>query len=173
MSKKICKSNQEWEDVAHFCILKFTEHERAQELIAMNQAMKFISGMIHRSFWSQTSEYYKVYKQKGKMVNNGWDKPENAFIDSIQLEEYDYDADESDRLIAIEGALEDMKHGSLDAGNRDSKLYYMADLFEVWYKGENYSEIERRLGIPRTSVAFAVKEAIEYLKEQMKINNIK
>ena len=55
MSKKICKGSLEHEDVAHYCIEKFMEHKRAEELITKGEAMRFMSGMIHRSFHSSTS----------------------------------------------------------------------------------------------------------------------
>ena len=170
MSKKICKSNPEWEDVAHYCIIKFTEHERAQELVESGRAMNFLSGMIYRSFWSQTSQYYTEYHQKGKMVHNGWDKPENSYIDDIQDEPYDIARD--NMIEACLGVLEDMKHASLEGGNRDSKLYYMADLLEQYLETPNYSALERRLKIPRTSIAQAVDEAIIYIRQTLKYYNI-
>ena len=67
MSKKICRSHVEWEEVGHYCIEKFMIHERAEELIDANRAMQFISGIMHRSFHSSTSQYHKDIRQKGRM----------------------------------------------------------------------------------------------------------
>ena len=67
MSKKICRSHVEWEEVGHYCIEKFMIHERAKELIEANRAMQFISGIMHRSFHSSTSQYHKDIRQKGRM----------------------------------------------------------------------------------------------------------
>lgn len=64
VSKKICKSNPEFEEVAHFAIDKFMQHERAQELVDTNKAMQFLSGIIHRSYWSSSSQYYTEAHQR-------------------------------------------------------------------------------------------------------------
>lgn len=158
MSKKICKSNSGWEDVAHFCIIKFTEHERAQELIDLNQAMRFISGMIYRSFWSNTSQYYNEYHQKGKMTSC-----ETIYDDVEEPEEYDYEKDIA--IEAILGVIEDMKAGGIEQ-------WYKATLFEMWSETPNYSELSRRTKIPRTSISQAVSEAQQYIKQQLKNSNI-
>lgn len=165
MSKKICKSDSEWEDVAHFCIIKFTEHERADELIKLGQAMKFLSGMIHRSFWSNTSQYYTEYHQKGKMI-----ACETIYDDQIVHTEYDYEADFI--IEAILGQLEDMKHTDGEGGNRDVKLWEMATQLEEWSKTPNFSEMSRNTKIPRTAIAHSVKCAIEYIKQELKNRGI-
>lgn len=170
MSKKICKSNPAWEDVAHFCIIKFTEHERAQELVDTGMAMKFLSGMMYRSYWSQTSQYYKEYCEKGRMVYNGWSKPENAYIDDIQDTPYDQSKD--DAIEAILGIIEDMKHTDGEGGNRDKKLWEIATYLEQWAHAPNFSELSRKTGVPRTTMSQGVREAIGYIKQVLKNNNI-
>ena len=158
MSKKICKSNTGWEDVAHFCILKFQEHERADELIALNQAMKFISGMIYRSYWSNTSQYYTEYHQKGRM------EPCAVIFDD-QLEDEPYDWAKDIAIEAILGVIEDMKAGGIEQ-------WYKATLLEMWAENPNYSELSRQTKIPRTSISQAVNEAQQYIRQQLKNNNI-
>jgi hypothetical protein len=76
MSKKICRSSQESEEVAHFAIAEFMEHERAQELVDAGRAMNFLSGIIHRSFHSSTSKYHTIYRQKGRM--HGLPQPQRS-----------------------------------------------------------------------------------------------
>ena len=66
MAKKICRSHHESEEVGHFSIEKFMIHERAEELIEAKRAMQFLSGIIHRSFHSSTSQYHTQIRQKGR-----------------------------------------------------------------------------------------------------------
>ena len=42
MTKKITKSHTDWEELGHYCIAQFVEHERAQELVDTDMAMKFL-----------------------------------------------------------------------------------------------------------------------------------
>ena len=49
----------------------------------------------------------------------------------------------------------------------DVEVWYRATLFELYLKENNYSEISRQTGIPRTSISVAVTEAIEYIKEEL------
>jgi hypothetical protein len=163
MAKKICKSQPEWEEVGHYCIAQFAEHERAQELVDSGMAMKFISGMIYRNYWSKNSRYYYEHKQANRMVLNGWDKPENAYMDGLQYEEYDQHTD--DTIEAILGVIEDMKAGGIEQ-------WYKATLLEMWSETPNYSELSRKTKIPRTSIAQSVREAQEYIRQQLKNNNI-
>ena len=170
MAKKICKSNPQWEEVGHYCIAQFAEHERATELVEANMAMKFISGMIWRSYWSETSRYHYKHRENNRMVLNGWDKPENGYIDHIQDVPYDQHTD--DTIEAILGVIEDMKYAAGEGGNRDKKLWLMAEMVEKWSKNSNFSDLSRQTGIPRTTIAKEVAEGLEYIKQVLKNNNI-
>lgn len=170
MTKKITKSHADWEELGHYCIAQFVEHERAQELVDTDMAMKFLSGMIYRNFWSQTSRWYYEHKQQGRMVHNGWDKPENAYIDNIQDVPYDQHTD--DMVETILGIIEDMKHTEGEGGNRDKKLWEIATYLEQWCELSNYSELSRKTGVPRTTMSQGVTEAIKYIRQVLKNNNI-
>ena len=157
MSKKICKGHMDYEDVAHYAIEQFMQHERGQELVDANRGMQFLSGIIWRAFNSSTSEYYTVYKQKGRLVYKD--------MHTLQLADYEYDTNTDLVIGAIQGILEDMQ------ADKDS-LWYRARLFLMWLKEPNYSDISRRTGIPRNSVSQAVEEARLYIKEELKRQNI-
>lgn len=151
MSNKICKSSSESEDVAHYCIQEFMEHKDAESLIEKGEAMKFLSGMIHRSFHSSTSRYHTIYRQKGRVYTRSMP------IDT-ESDNYDY---ETDYIIeAIEGILEDMQADNIE-------LWYRSTLFRMYLKEPNFSEIERQTGIPRTSISLAVKECKKYIKKTL------
>ena len=62
MSKKRVRNN-DYEEVAHYVITIFLVTPNAKELITKGEAMKFLSGMIFRSYHSKTSPFYKLYKQ--------------------------------------------------------------------------------------------------------------
>jgi len=153
MSKKICRGSRESEEVAHFAISQFIEHERGQELVDAGKAMNFISGIIHRSFHSSTSQYHTIYRQKNR-VQGLSERHTNIQDDSI----YDYEQDIT--IESIQGVLEDMKSDTIE-------LWFRAALFEMWINTPNFSELSRATGIPRTSISKAVEEAKEYIKQKI------
>lgn len=158
MAKKICKGSAEAEDVAHFAITEFMEHERGQELVEGGKALNFISGIIWRSFWSATSRYHTIYRQKGRVYTSATDL-------EIMKDDNPYDYERDIAAEAISGVLEDMKADSIE-------LWFRATLFEMWIKEPNYSELARQTKIPRTSISKAVDEAREYIQQTLKNNNI-
>lgn len=158
MSKKICRMSPESEDVAHFAIAQFMEHERGQELVDAGRAMQFLSGIIHRSFHSSTSQYHTEYRQKGRVYTAlpGLDQKADDTV-------YDYEQDIATE--AIMGVLEDMKADSIE-------LWFRATLFEMWIEVPNFSELSRATKIPRTSISKAVEEAKDYIQLTLKQNRI-
>ena len=158
MSKKICRSHVEWEEVGHFSIEKFMLHERAEELISANRAMQFLSGIMHRSFHSSTSQYHTLIRQKNRVF--GVDD-----MSGIDSEDIDYDYELDSVLDAIKTIIEEMIHENKDQ-------WFRATLFQLWLQEPNYSRIGRKIGIPRTSVSNAVNEAKEYIQQELKNRNI-
>lgn len=158
MAKKICRSSPESEDVAHFAITEFMEHERAQELVDAGQAMQFLSGIMWRSFNSSTSQYHTIYRQKGRM-HSLTPAADNRQDDNI------YDVEQDSATEAIQGVLEDMKADTIE-------LWFRATLFEMYLQESNFSELSRQTKIPRTSIAKAVEEARDYIRKQLQKNNI-
>jgi len=158
MSKKICKSSPESEDVAHFAIAQFMEHERGQELVDSNRAMNFLSGIMWRSFNSSTSQYHTLYRQKGRV---------HMFPENHQhLEpDIDYNHDQDKMIEVIQGILEDM--------SADTKeQWFRACLFQMYVDNPNYSDIARIVNIPRTSIRRAVDEAKEHIRLTLKNMNL-
>ena len=158
MSKKICRSHVEWEEVGHYCIEKFMIHERAEELIDANRAMQFISGIMHRSFHSSTSQYHKDIRQKGRM---------HSLPSTTQLEysDIDYNLEQDILIDTIEVILEEMVADS-------KERYFQAVLFQMYSKEQNFSKISREVGIPRTTISRAVEDAKTYIKQELKNRGI-
>ena len=157
MSRRICKGSPEYEDVAHYCIMKFLEHKRVEELIDKGEAMRFLSGMIHRSFHSSTSQYHTIYRQKGRVHGTSGE------LEKKDDDQYNYDVDLA--VEAVMGILEEMQAET-------NELWYRATLFKLWLETPNFSELERRTKIPRTSISQAVSECTEYIKKELKQRNI-
>jgi hypothetical protein len=157
MAKKICKGSTEWEDVAHFAIESFMQHERGQELVDSGRGMNFLSGIMWRSFNSSTSEYHALYRQKNRVHGLG----------DTQLEGVDvpYDTEQDIVTGAIQGILEDMEADRTD-------LWYRATLLQMYLMEPNFSKLSRRTGIPRNSISHAVEEAKSYIRQQLKIQGI-
>ena len=153
MSKKICRSSPEFEEVGHFSIEKFMIHERAEELIEAGKGMQFLSGIIHRSFHSSTSQYHTLIRQKGRV---------HGFTSNTQLEEPDVEYnDEQDNVVAaIQIIIEEMVNDS-------KEMWFRSVLLQMFADNPNYSKIARETGVPRTSISRAVKEAKEHIKEEL------
>ena len=157
MTRRICKCN-EYEDLAHHAIESFLIHPRKEEIVDSGKAMQFLSGIIYRSFHSNTSPYYTLYHQKGRvhLMNEGTD---------IEMEDVPYDYELDRKIEAVEGILEEMMIGSVEE-------WFRATLFKMWVECQNFSEIHRRTKIPRTSISNAVNECIEYIKTELKNRKI-
>lgn len=155
MAKKVCKSHHEWEEVCSYSVLKFMEHERCQELIEAGRAMNFLSGIMHRSFYSSTSSYHYDIRQKGVMY---------SLPPSTQLEQPDisYNLEEDNVLDVIKTILEEMISES-------KETWFIAVLFGMWIDTPNFSKIARETGVPRTSVSRAVGDAKVYIKKELKL----
>lgn len=158
MSKKICRSHHEWEEVGHFSIEKFMLHERAEELIEAGRAMNFLSGIIHRSFHSSTSQYHTEIRQKGRM---------HSITPNTQLEQpdIDYNLEEDNVLDVIKTILEEMVSESKEA-------WFQSVLLQMYAETPNFSKIARETGVPRTSISRAVSEARVLIKQKLKDRGI-
>jgi hypothetical protein len=153
MTSKICKCS-EYEELAHHVITEFINNPKAERLILNenNEAMAFISLIVRNQYFSKNSPYHKLYRQSGRVYND-------RAIPEIEEESYDHSKDF--QLEMIEGILEEME---LDRGEQ----WYQASLFRLWIESGNVSEIHRQTGIPRQSIANAISECKEYIKETIK-----
>lgn len=159
MARKISKHYQEYKDLGHYAIQEFMEHERAQELIDTGQAMKFLSGIMWRSWYSSTSRYHTIYREKGRTEK--WDSIFDSTWDDIIPEEDQYDYERDLAIDAINGILDDMVGDSIEH-------WFRSTLFRMYLDTPNYSELARRTSIPRTSISKAVDEARDYIKKRLK-----
>lgn len=152
MASKITRGHWETDDLLHYSILHFMEHGRAEELIAGGQAMRFLSGIMWRSFHSSTSAYHTEYRQKGR-VHSG-EVPE--------IEESGYDHETDGVAQTVLDLIADLK------ATGDTTTWYHATLFEMWLENPNFSQLAKQTGIPRTSISHAVTETKKLLLNKCK-----
>tara|TARA_R110000796_G_scaffold146612_1_gene263289 strand:- start:318 stop:737 length:420 start_codon:yes stop_codon:yes gene_type:complete len=133
-------------------------HERAVELIESNRAMQFISGIIHRSFHSSTSQYHTDIRQKGRMHSI-------PPLKQLEAPDIDYNVEQDIVLNHVEVILEEMVAES-------KEQWFRSVLFQMWSKDQNFSKIARDIGIPRTTIATAVNQAREHIKQELKNRGI-
>lgn len=159
MARKVSKHYKDYEDLGHYALEEFMQHERAQELVDSGRAMQFISGIMWRSWYSSTSRYHTLYREKGRMEK--WGSIFDATWDQITPEDVAYDYEKDQAIDAINGILDDMVGDSIEH-------WFRSTLFRMYLDMPNYSELSRRTGIPRTSISKAVDEARDYIKKRLK-----
>jgi hypothetical protein len=151
-AKNACQQNKDWEDLAHYAIMTFLEHHKAEELVMKGHARWFIVRILLNSSRGEKSEYYRLYRPK-------WQEIEEEHK-QIESEEYDLDID----LLTewVNGILEDMLHG-------DADQWYRSTIFTLCIQQDrlNFSKLARETGIPRTSIANAYYESIDYVKNKL------
>ena len=150
--KNIIKDENEAvkEDLIHDVIMIFMEHPKAEQLIEDDEARWFIVRIALNQSRSSTSKHYKNYKQNhhSEFDDVAYNKTE---------EEYDIKRDiETETLL---NCLDTMYKGS-------NKERYYAMLILLYTAIENFSEVSRRMNIPRTTVAKNYKEGIQLLREK-------
>ena len=171
-AKNIAKSDPLYEELGHYAIEQFMINKRYSEVIdnETKEPGKHAKGfiiMIMKNSWygakSEFSRYHKAHRadigtRKRNVSDIKFDK-----LTNIEIENYDEDKDFV--IEAIQGILEEM---AIDT----KRLWYNAKLFQMYLENQNYSAISRDTNIPRTSIAAAVEEAKEYIKQQLKLRNI-
>jgi len=157
MAQKITRGHEETDDLLHYSLLHFMEHGRAEELVEGGQAMRFLSGIMWRSFHSSTSAYHTEYRQKGR-VHSG-EVPE--------VEDLTYDSETDQIAQVVTDLLEDLKTTG------DTTTWYHATLFTMWLENPNYSQLAKQTGIPRTSISHAVSSTKTLLLNKCKSLGIK
>jgi hypothetical protein len=113
---------------------------------------------MYRSYYSNTSQYYTLLHQKGKVFGF----PENYQHEQPDLE-YNHERDMLTE--AIQGILEDMS-------TEGKEQWYRSCLFQMWLVNPNYSELSRQVNIPRTSISRAVEECREHIIKTLKDRNL-
>lgn len=151
-AKNACQQHHDFDDLAHYAITVFLEHDKADDLTAKGHARWFIVRIMLNSSRGKKSEYYRHYRPTHNELTEAHEVPVS--------DAYDPAVDTVTEWIA--GILEDLKHG-------DAAEWYMATVLEMCLKQDklNFSKLARETGIPRTSIANAYHNSIEYIKNKL------
>ena len=200
MGRRIVKRRDEGEEVAAFCIEKFLQHKRRDELIEKGEAMLFLSGMIYRSYHYATSQYSRLKNQKpGTAKVFGIHEIYESTLAKLTEEYDDYDSlsiyendimpeyinpDRMDPNFDFYAGLADQEYdkeedlkieaiqGIMEDMEADTvEQWFRVKLFKMWLDQPNYSELSRITHIPRTTISQAVNECKEYIKKRIENGN--
>lgn len=173
-AKNMTKGDQLYDELAHYAIEKFLTHKRYEEITERDRldpdyghCRGFILAIMRNSWYGAKSEFTRYHKAHradiGKRKRHVSPDKFNQLLENQDTIEYDY---EKDHIIeAIYGILEEMAIDRKD-------LWYNAKLFEMYLATNNFSAMERELGIPRTSISNAVNEARDYIYNELKERGI-
>jgi hypothetical protein len=155
MAKSIIK-NMDYEEVAHEVILQFLTYKKSTQLIQKGEAMRYISGMIHLSYYSTTSPYHKKYRKNTIEYNEVY----SILYPGEDTNDVDL---EKDYLL---DAIDEIMKQKQD----DLKIWYNLTLLKLYSCNSNYSKLSRETKIPRNAITQGVQEGIDYVKERIKRN---
>jgi len=150
ITNKITK-NKEYRDIAHYIILQFMDNKMATTLIDNNQALKYITGMVYRTYHSNTSPWAR---QNIKMY---------SIYDNIEIEQDEYDPEIDELIQKIESILND-KH-------TDIVLWFNITLLKMYIINPNYVSLSKQLDIPRTTISHSINSAKKWIKNKLKNDN--
>ena len=159
--KKITRNqNQDVvDDFVHDVMMIFLNHEKADELILRNEARWFIVRIGLNQWRSTTSHHHKTYRPPFLELLE-------SFNNNPQLEE----KDENKEIVEgnLLNALQEMYEGT----NREK---YLALIIIFYISVGNFSELGRRINLPRTTVTQNFHDGVKILLEKYekikKINN--
>lgn len=123
-SKNISK-NSEYKDLAHYVIEQFLLRPDKDEITQDGAARWFIVRTMLNSFRSSTSQYHTIYRQKGRV---------NTELPELQQAE-PYNPEIDLLFQQAESILQEMLQ------SKDSKLWYIANLFQRWVEQPNYPKL--------------------------------
>lgn len=168
-AKNITKSDELSYELAHYGIEKLLTHKRYEEILAKHNAdpkfghlRAFLLAIMRNSWIGSKSEFSRIHKAHRADVGHRKRIITDEHFDRLTNQpDQPYDEDIDFQTEAIVGILEEME---LDV---EGRLWYNAKLFQMYLETPNFSELSRRTDIPRMSIANAVEECRQYVKEQM------
>jgi hypothetical protein len=141
-----------FEDFVHEIIIIFMEHNKAHDVVIAGDARWFIVRIALNQWRSSSSPFHKVYRPK-----------HSELLFDIQLEDEDYDIEMDVIMDLCVQILDEMHMGNLEE-------YYMSLVVMIYHTlDHNFSEMQRRLDIPRTSLSKVYNKAIETIKARLAI----
>ena len=136
-SKNAAQQHSDHQDLAHYAITTFLEHEMAQQLVDDGGARWFIVRILLNSSRGKKSEYYRLYRPQ-----------HDTTTEFKQIADNEYNVKLDTLTEHVYGILEDMTHG-------DNELWFMGTLTTLCLQQDklNFSKLARETGIPRTTIS--------------------
>lgn len=142
------------DDFVQEVMLIFLDHKDAQGIVDRDEAKYFIIRIALNQWRSSSSPFHRQIRSAPISID---DLPQ----EESQGEEYDISED----------VLMDIVMRSLDDMYNDKETRYKSMIIILYHSlGNNYSEIQRRFDIPRTTVRLHYKSGLSVLKKLIKKN---
>jgi len=157
MSSKIVK-NKDALEVAHYVIEQFMTNKKAVELIEKDEAMRYLSGMIYNSYHSASSPFIRLHKPyiDGREI---YKEDITDYKESLVYKEDEYDYEKDIMIEKIEKILN---------GKYDVETWFNLTLLKLYIETPNFVKLSKQVNIPRTSISIAVKQGINFVKDELK-----
>lgn len=140
-----------FDDFVHEIIIIFLEHSKAQDLVDRGDARWFMVRIALNQWRSMTSPWAK------QEFSHTWE----VLFDDIEMPQSEYSVEDDAIMELMVGILDDMHLGEIED-------YYMSMVVMVYQElNGNFSEMSRRLDIPRTSLSKVYKQAIQTIQTRL------
>lgn len=146
------KAPELFDDFVQEMVLAFLENPKSQEAVDNNEGRWYLVRIALNNWRSETSPWAK----------REWGRP-LPILKDFEAEDEPYNIEDDVILELMIGILDEMHLGDIEA-------YYMSLVVLIYHTLDgNFSEMARRLDIPRTSLSKVYKEAINHIKGQLNI----
>ena len=150
-AKNVSRGHQLWQDLLNHVILDFLEKDKAPEIVHDGYAQFYIVRMMITQWRSQTSPFYKKWK----------DSPKTSVEDSQLAQWYHQPDEEVDwNMDKINLILDHMEEDKEEAG------WYHKKLIDLYAETPNYKRLAEMTGISRTSITKSIKRAQADVKKK-------
>lgn len=150
--KNVTRGNQPqlFDDFVQDMILAFLESPKSQEAVDNHEGRFYLVRIALNNWRSTTSPWAK--REWGQAL---------PILGEFEAEEEPYNLEDDAILELLIGILDDMHLGDIEE-------YYMSLVVMIYHTLDgNFSEMARRLDIPRTSLSKVYKEAIDTIKDRL------
>jgi len=150
-AKNVARGHQLWQDLLQHVLLDFLEKDKADEIAKDGYAQFYIVRMMITQWRSQTSPFYKQWK----------DTPQVSVEDSQLSEWYHVEDGEPDwNMEKIQLIMDHME------GDKEEAGWYHAKLIDLYAETPNYKRLSEMTGIPRNSISKSISRARVEIKKK-------
>lgn len=139
-----------FEDFVHEMIIAFLENPKSQQAVDNGDGRYYLVRIAINNWRSATSPWAK----------QEWGQP-LPIVGDFESEDEPYNVEDDVLIELLIGILDEMHLGEIEE-------YYMSLVVMIYHTLDgNFSEMSRRLDIPRTSLGKVYREAIDIIKQRL------